>query len=55
MVFTLQQMPGIVRLDPASERQEVVVTFNADQTSLEMIVARLEEWGEEVTSWRILK
>ncbi|MCQ3979708.1 MAG: hypothetical protein DPW09_40330 [Anaerolineae bacterium] len=55
MVSNLKQMPGIVRLDPASERQELVVTFNADQTSLETMVARLEERGEAVTSWRILK
>lgn len=55
MVFNLQQIPGIVSLDPASEQHELVVTFNANQTSLETIVARLEERDEEVTSWRILK
>lgn len=55
MVSNLRQMPGIVRLDPASERQELRVTFNADQTSATAIVARLEAWGEEVTSWEILE
>lgn len=52
MVSNLQQMPGIVRLDPASERQELRVTFNANQTSVEAIVARLEEWGDEVKNWK---
>lgn len=55
MVSNLRQMSGIVRLDPASERQALRVTFNADQTSPEAIVARLEAWGEEVTSWEMLE
>lgn len=55
MVSNLQQMSGIVRLDPASERQELRTTFNADQTSAEAIVARLEAWGEEVTKWEIVE
>ena len=54
MVSNLQQLPGVVRLDPASERSELTVTFNADQTSAEVIVAQLEEWGEEVTDWAVI-
>lgn len=55
MVSNLQQMPGVVRLGPASERQELRVIFNAGQTSAEAIVARLEDGGEEVTSWEMLE
>ncbi len=55
MVSNLQQMPGVVRLDPAAEWSELTVTFNADQTSPEAIVARLEEWGEVVTSWEMVE
>ena len=55
MVSNLQQMPGIVRLDPASEQTQLTVTFNADQTSVEAIVARLEEWGDEVKRWKLVE
>ncbi len=55
MVSNLQQMPGVVRLDPASEVNELLVTFNADQTSPEAIVTRLEEWGDEVKNWEIVE
>ncbi len=55
MVSNLQQMPGIVSLDPGSERSELVVTFNVGQTTPEAIVAQLERGGEEVTSWMILE
>lgn len=55
MVSNLQQMPGIVRLDPASERNELLVAFNADQTSPEAIVARLAQGGDKVTDWKIVE
>ena len=48
-------MPGIVSLDPASERTKLRVRFNANQTSLEAIANQLDEWGDEVTDWERLE
>lgn len=53
MVSNLRKLPGIVSIDPASERQTLVVVFNADQTSPEAIVARLQQGGDEVTGWEL--
>jgi hypothetical protein len=55
VVSNLQQMPGVVRLDPASEVNELLVTFNADQTSPDAIVAQLVKGGDEVKRWEFVK
>lgn len=55
MVSNLKRMPGIVRLDPASEQTELAVTFNVDETTVEAIVAQLKDWDEQVTGWRVIE
>jgi hypothetical protein len=55
VVYTLQNTVGVVQLAPASEVNELLVTFNASRVTVEEIIGTLEAGGDQVTGWEIME
>ena len=50
MVSNLQQTAGIVTLEANSEDNQLIVVFNQDTVTVDEIVARISETGDEVAA-----
>ena len=52
MVSNVGTLPGIVSLDARSEENNaLIVTFNSDVITIDQIIQRIEERGDQVSGW----
>ncbi len=52
MVSNVGTLPGIVSLDARSEENNtLIVTFNSDTITIDQIIQRIEEGGDQVSGW----